>query len=236
MHCYKRLPQIRAISFDLDDTLYDNGPILRASEDAQLAYLHKSVPETLNTDLTFWQDYQRQYGKDNPNIIHDMAKFRMLSIYQGLLQVGLPDKDAHVHAQAAYEAFFQRRIRVSIDGAVQDLLQRLCGQYPLIAITNGTASIEKMGLHKYFEFAIHGGQDGLKQKPAMDMYKAAARRLGINCENLLHIGDSYSHDVLGALRAGCSALWLNQTGEAPSTKSALPHIEITDLHQLEGLL
>lgn len=236
MHNYKRLAGIKAISFDLDDTLYDNGPIIQASEDAQLAYLHKSVEQTLKTDLAFWQENQRQYGKENPAITHNMAKFRQQAIYYGLLKIGLPDKDAHVHALAAYEAFYQRRIKVEIDEHTFELLKALKSRYPLIALTNGTASIEKMGLADIFEFAIHAGDDNLRQKPATDMYFAAAKRLGIECKDLLHVGDHLSYDVKGALNAGCGALWLNTSGKPAKATSSLPHIEIHDLQQMRVLL
>lgn len=236
MQCYKRIDSIAAISFDLDDTLYDNGPIIQASEGAQLDYLHRAVERTQNTDVAFWQQNQREYAKQHPNAIHDMANFRLQSIYYGLLKLALPDKDAHVHASGAYEAFYKRRIKVSLDGPTLDLLAKLKARYRLIALTNGTASIDKMGLGEVFEFAIHGGQEGMRQKPAKDMYHAACERLGIQSKNLLHVGDSLSHDVKGALASGCTAAWLNLTGFPMGKHSALPHIELSSIHQLEKLL
>lgn len=236
MHCYRRISEIKAISFDLDDTLYENGPILSQAENAQLTHIHKTVPEAIGTDLKYWRKNQKKFAKKNPEIAQDMAKLRLHSIYKGLIKLGLPDKDAHVQAESAFDVFHQERVKVEIAPEVRALLLDLKRRYKLIALTNGTAEICKMGLDEIFEFSINAGPDGVRQKPANDMYHSAAERLGIAPQNLLHIGDSLGHDVKGALNAGCIALWANFNQAQPSTKSALPHLEIQDLEQLRLLL
>ncbi|MGL5390279.1 MAG: HAD hydrolase-like protein, partial [Shewanella sp.] len=64
-------------------------------------------------------------------------------------------------------------------------------------------------------------------------------RLGVPLGQLLHVGDSLHADVGGARRAGCQSVWLNpaagQQAIAPSF-GLLPHLEITSLESLLGLL
>jgi len=45
MKYYRPLKPFKAISFDLDDTLYDNQPIIKKAEDEILAYLNQKHPE-----------------------------------------------------------------------------------------------------------------------------------------------------------------------------------------------
>jgi len=112
------------------------------------------------------------------------------------------------------------------------LLQTLASRYRLIAITNGNACIDKMGIGELFEFSLQAGPDG-KMKPYSDLFHAAVTRLQVSPAEILHIGDSHRADVLGALNAGCQAAWLDHY---QSPVAVLPHIRLTDIKDLSGLL
>lgn len=46
MRCYLRPQNIQAISFDLDDTLYDNQPYILNAEAELTQFLHRAFPLT----------------------------------------------------------------------------------------------------------------------------------------------------------------------------------------------
>lgn len=228
MQLFKSLNPISVLSFDLDDTLYDNKPVIAAAEAAMLASLTQHAPITKGYNSDFWWQQRRLLAKTQPEIRHDIGRWRLLGIEAGLIELGLTPCEAGEIAELAYDAFWQARTSISIAPDVTQLLTELAKQYQLIAITNGNACIKKMGLGDLFEFSLQAGPDG-RMKPYPDLFVTAAARLNVKPKAILHIGDSHRADVLGALKAGCQAAWLDHY-QQPIT--VLPHIRLTRLRDL----
>lgn len=229
MHIYKALKPISVLSFDLDDTLYDNKPVIAAAEAAMLDSLTQHAPVTKGYDSDFWWQQRRLLAKTQPEIRHDIGRWRLLGIEAGLIELGLTSCEAGEIAELAYDAFWQARTTISIAPEVTLLLSKLAKQYQIIAITNGNACIKKMGLGHLFAFSLQAGPDG-RMKPYPDLFLTAAARLKVKPEAILHIGDSHRADVVGALKAGCQAAWLDHYQQPVAV---LPHIRLSRLQQLE---
>lgn len=241
MRLYRRLNPIKALSFDLDDTLYDNWPVILKAENAQLEYLHQALPQTRNTDMKQWQAFRFTLAKNDPSLCHDIGLLRQVATKQQLMHLGLAQSQAEHHSRQAFEAFYQQRIKVTIEPKIIDIMRQLSNKLPVIAITNGNACVDTMGLGKVFKFALLAGDkiaDGtsLEQKPSPDMFDEASKQLNINKENILHIGDSQHSDIQGALKANCMAAWINPQNKSLKTHSGLPHIEFQQIEQLLGLV
>lgn len=228
MQIYKALQPISVLSFDLDDTLYDNKPVIAAAEAAMLNSLAQHAPITRGYNSEFWWQQRRLLAKTQPEIRHDMGRWRLLGIEAGLINLGLSQCEAGEIAEVAYEAFWQARTTISIAPDVIQLLRQLAVQYQLVAITNGNACVKKMGLGDIFKFSLQAGPDG-RMKPYPDLFLTAAQRLNVSPNAILHIGDSHRADVMGALNAGCQAAWLDHLRQPVAV---LPHIHITRLDML----
>ncbi|GGW69370.1 HAD-IA family hydrolase [Alishewanella tabrizica] len=228
MQIYKALQPISVLSFDLDDTLYDNKPVIAAAEAAMLNSLAQHAPITRGYNSEFWWQQRRILAKKQPEIRHDMGRWRLLGIEAGLINLGLSQCEAGEIAEVAYEAFWQARTTISIAPDVIQLLRQLALQYQLVAITNGNACVKKMGLGDIFKFSLQAGPDG-RMKPYPDLFLTAAQRLNVSPNAILHIGDSHRADVMGALNAGCQAAWLDHLQHPVAV---LPHIHITRLDML----
>ena len=231
MQVFKALQPVSVLSFDLDDTLYDNKPVIAAAEQAMLDALARLTAVTNHLDSGFWWQQRQLLAKTNPEIRHDIGRWRLLGIEAGLVSLGLAKCEASDIAELAYAAFLTARTRISLTPEVTQLLAALARRYKLIAITNGNACIQKMGIGELFEFSLQAGPDG-RMKPYADLFLAAADRLQVAPGEILHIGDSPRADVVGALNGGCQAAWLDLSRVAPSV---LPHFRITDIHQLKPL-
>lgn len=232
MQLYKALAPIQVLSFDLDDTLYDNRPVLLAAEQAMLHSLQQQLAPELHKPLEYWSQQRWQLGQQQPDIRHDIGRWRMLGIEAGLVQLGLAASEAGEIAETAYQAFWQARTKIMVAPEVRRLLEQLASRYQLIAITNGNACIQRMGLGDLFQFSLQAGPDG-RMKPFPDLFLAAAKKLQLTPQQILHIGDSHRADVMGALSAGCQAAWLDHH---QSSVPVLPHIRLTELSQLTKLL
>ncbi len=235
MRLYKNLSPIQALSFDLDDTLYPNSSVIAAAELAMQQRLAQLKPDLPHNDPQYWWQQRKLLAAQDAEIRHDVSRWRLLAVEQGLVAQGLSSCEASEVAELALGAFLQERTNISISAEVKQLLATLANRFPLVAITNGNADIQRMGIAPYFQFALRAGPDG-RMKPYPDLFRHAAARLGIQTRQILHIGDHVRSDVLGALNAGCQAAWLNPAN-SPQPQEAkpplvLPHVELSDLAQL----
>jgi len=238
MRIYKQLNSIHALSFDLDDTLYANAPVIAAAEAAMLTCLQRHKPQLLHNDSSYWQLQRKLVASQQPELCHDVSHWRLVAVVQGLQAQGIGHCEAAELAELAVDAFLQVRTRVTIQQDIQHLLQQLARKFPLVAITNGNADIQQMGLGSIFTLSLRAGPDG-RMKPHADMFYRAAERLAVPCQHILHIGDHVRSDVLGALNAGCMAAWLNPAaGEGVGVQRqppVLPHLELRQLSSLLSL-
>jgi len=237
MKIFRKLNDIKVLSFDLDDTLYDNKPIIKAALDAQFNYI-KQIPtigdkwQAQGSD--FWEVCRRAAETNAPGIEQNVTLLRQHALKYAFIFLGLNDQESEFHSKAAYQAFITARSKIVVTPEVLTLLSNLSKKYTLIAITNGNVDISKFCLKDSFEFLLMAGLDGA-QKPAADMFKLAASKLNIELENILHIGDNLDSDIQGANNSGCMSCWLNEDPIKTSYKG-LADIEISNILQLEMLL
>ena len=103
--------RIRAITLDLDDTLWPIWPTIQRAEDALSAWLSTHAPRTAalarNPDTR--QRAREQVLADRPAQAHDLATIRREAIRQLLTWAG----DAPLLAEPAFEVFFAERQRVT---------------------------------------------------------------------------------------------------------------------------
>ena len=232
MQLFKALQPVKVLSFDLDDTLYDNKPVIASAEQAMLDSLASLVPICRTLDAEFWWQQRRLLARNQPEIRHDIGRWRLLGIAAGLASLGLARNEADEIAAVAYDAFLAARTRITLQPQVKQLLAALAQRYQLIAITNGNACIHKMGIGELFQFSLQAGPDG-RMKPYADLFLAAAKRLQVSPAQILHIGDSHRADVMGALNAGCQAAWLDHH---QTEVQVLPHIRFNQLMGLYQLI
>ena len=201
---------IQAITLDLDDTLWPVWPTIRKAEAALHTWLQTHAP---NTAAQLETPESMRAKRDTlvaefPHLAHDFSFMRQEAIRRSLIAGG----DNPALASTAYEVFFEARNSVVLFDDALPTLQYLAAKYPIIAISNGTADIQRVGLSKYFKGAISAAEFGIA-KPDPRIFKAAAAAVGVNVANVLHVGDDSTLDAVGALQSGMHAAWLNRDGK-----------------------
>lgn len=234
MKYYRRLQAVRAISFDLDDTLYANKPIMVNAEAKMLAYFKKHFPQTAiqgeQACRQYWQQFRAQALALTPSLIHDVSALRLKSYHLAIMALGVEHKLALAQAQQALNYFIEQRSDFELPEASKRLLTQLAKVYPLVAITNGNVDFNKLGLPHYFQ-AIYAPGHGIERKPSVMMFTQACQQLAITPQQLLHVGDCGHADIYGALQAGCQTAWLNRYTVGKPIK-VLPHLELTNIEEL----
>ena len=198
---------IRAITLDLDDTLWPFAPIALRIETALHAWFEQHSPQTA---AQFPPHTHRQLRVDllerHPELAHDVSRLRRLGIEHVLREsggdVGLAD--------AAYAAFQVERNRVDFYPDALPALHRIAARLPVAALTNGNADLQTIGIADLFAFRLIPAEHGTA-KPDPGIFLAACERLGLSPEQVLHVGDDVDADIHGAHRAGLRSGWMHRS-------------------------
>ncbi len=238
MQIYRNLKIIKAISFDLDDTLYDNKPVIQNVERKMIEWLHSYHPISASITVDHWHAIKQQLLTINPEIRHNVTLWRMKQIEHGLIHLGYQKQKAIQAAQIGMKHALWLRNQVDVPAETHLIMEKLSAQYPLIAITNGNVDPHAIGLGHYFHFILKAGIDG-RSKPYPDMFERAIDKLAIPAEQILHVGDHLISDVLGAKNMKLQSCWLNNSGKDIrefNHVNTLPDIEIRRLSELAYLV
>ena len=237
MKFYKGMETPKAITFDLDDTLYANHDIIVHAEIALLAFIHQHYPQAQHTNRAYWQSYSRQLTKARPELLNDMSLLRRLTLAQGFQGCGYTGDRLDAAVEECYSYFYFERSDFHVVEPLVELLRLLSKKVPLVAITNGNVDVERIGLHGIFR---HTFKASLSQprKPDSTMFLKASDSLGLAPHQCLHVGDNFQADIQGAINAGFKAAWYaydplrEMNNEAVSV---LPHIVLDRLDELLDL-
>ena len=220
--------RIRAVSIDLDDTLWPIWPTIERAEIALQDWLTKHAPKTakLVARIETRQAIRTRLDQDRPDLRHDFSALRRESIRIALTRA---EEDPAL-AEAAFDVFFDARQRVDLFDDALAALDYLGSRYPLIALSNGNADVGRVGIGGFFQASIASRDVGFA-KPDVRMFQAAAKAAGVPCDQMLHIGDDPALDALGALEAGMQAAWLNRERK-PWAHAQQPGADVADLMEL----
>ena len=218
--------RIRAITLDLDDTLWPIAPTLERAEAVLQSWLDAEAPAT----AAIWRDSDRrralraEVNREHAALAHDLTHLRHEMIALALRRAG----DDPALAGPAFEVFFAERQRVDCYADVLPALGRLAARYPLLTLSNGNADVHLAGLGEHFTAQVSARMTGVA-KPDPRIFAHAATAAGVAPHEVLHIGDDAALDVLGALDVGMQAVWINRCGQSWVHGDRRPHLEATDL-------
>ncbi|MBX3610564.1 MAG: HAD family hydrolase [Hydrogenophaga sp.] len=221
--------RVKAVSIDLDDTLWPIWPTIERAEAALSTWLREHAPATaaLAGNPQALREARHYLQIKRPDLSHDLSALRRESIRYVLLKAG----DDPALAEPAFEVFFAERQRVQLFDDALPALEWLASRYPVIALSNGNADVHRVGLGQHFKGALSAREFGVG-KPDARIFHAAADLAGVRPAEVLHIGDDAQLDVLGALVAGLQVAWVNRAGHAWEHAPLQPHATVADLMSL----
>ncbi|GIX25450.1 MAG: hydrolase [Caldimonas sp.] len=223
-----------ALTLDLDDTLWPVWPAIERAETQLHAWLQRHAPATARRfDIAGLRALRDEVARTHPQWSHDLSAIRLESLRRALRQAG----DDEGLAQPAFDAFLSWRHRVEIYADVVPALQRLAARFPLVALTNGNADLQTIGLSHWFRSVVSARSFGVG-KPHAEIFMEACRRAGAPAHRVLHVGDDLALDVAAALAAGLQAAWVARPdihAEAEGAPEGTHHV-VRDLGELADRL
>jgi putative hydrolase of the HAD superfamily len=222
---------VRALSLDLDDTLWPLLPTIARAERAVHDWLAVHAPRcAAEYPPDQLRSLREQIARQEPRFAHDYTTLRRRSL-QTALQASGEDEGL---ADGAFEVFSAARNQVELFPEVQAALARLTARYPVAALTNGNADLERIGLRTSFVTVVGAREIGIA-KPDPRIFQIVCERLGLGPDEVLHIGDDPSLDIAGARGAGLLTAWINRDG-ATWPLPHRPDVEVPDLIALADWL
>ncbi|TWH16180.1 putative hydrolase of the HAD superfamily [Pseudoxanthomonas taiwanensis J19] len=223
---------VRAITLDLDDTLWPFAPIGARIDQVLHEWMLQHSPATAAMfPVEAMRELRERSFRDNPHLHHDLSALRRLTIAEALQASGA-SMDL---LEPAYEVFYAARNQVECYPDAIGTLARISARVPVAAVSNGNADLERIGLMQHFAFQL-GSRDHGYAKPHPSIFHAACQRLGCGHGEVLHVGDHVEMDVAGAARAGLRTCWINRTGAAWSHPELEPDLEFDTLTALADWL
>jgi len=218
--------RIRAITLDLDDTLWPIWPTITRAEGVLQAWLCDHAPATaaLCAAPGTLREQRNQMHTTRPDLAHDMSGLRRESIRLLLQRAG----DDPALAEPAFEVFFAERHRVELFADALPALAWLSRRYPVVALSNGNADVQRVGIGAFFRASLNAHGFGAA-KPDVRIFHAAAQAAGVPASQVLHVGDDAHLDGVGALNAGMQLAWVNREAHAWAHAPLAPHITVGDL-------
>ena len=198
------LHQVTAVTLDLDDTLWPVRPTLVAAEKVLAEWLRTHAPATAQgMPPAAMLALRAEVATEHPHWSHDLSAIRLETIRRALRRHG----DDPALAELAFEVFFEARHAVTLYDDVLPGLRRLASRYRLVAVSNGNADVQRIGLERFFSGSVSARLHGVA-KPDRSIFQAACAAAGAAPNQVLHLGDDLDADVAGALAAGLHAGWI----------------------------
>jgi len=227
----------KAVSFDLDDTLFDrNAAQIRVVEliTKQLPQIFQGlktehvIEAFMESDRLSVADYEAGLPFDDLRQKRSILFLRLLGIKED-------------YADAITDMYVRDypRINVPIAGAVP-LVKEISKICPVAVISNGLPDVQykkikAIGLKEVFACVVLSEEIGIR-KPDSRIFYYATDLLHVQPSDCLYVGDSYTNDIVGAKTAGMQACWLNRESLEPENIDVQADFVVTNLVELNEIL
>jgi putative hydrolase of the HAD superfamily len=252
---------IKAVIFDLDDTLvveqasaqdsflaacalahkrYDIDPneLCRTVREKSRELWHRSParPYCVSIGISSWEGlWARFYGDEqNLKILRNWAPvYRRESWSRALAEHGVDDLLFADELATVFQK--ERRLRHIVYPDVVPILQALREKYKLGLVTNGAPDLQREKLQGsklgVFFDVVIIAGEVGIGKPDPRIFDLLCERLNVGPETAIVVGDSLGRDISGAQRAGLRAIWLNRDNRE---RNGLvnPDYEVESLNEL----
>ena len=202
--------KIKAVLWDLDDTLYSRVAAARLTypgmfrsllyEDRDDAFIEAAADFMI-----------RHLARDS--MIHEAS-------FQALFQAYPPNKEFRL--ADCQEYYFDHIHEFAVAGQEQVAVVKKLRSLGIktAIVTNVSADrfafqrnkIKSLGLEPLFDVVVLSGEAGV-HKPDRRVFDLATSRLGVANEDCVFVGDNPDADITGAINAGMEAVWIDVWGD-----------------------
>ena len=233
------MSDIAAVCFDLDSTLC----VANQSDND----IHQEVFESAGIDPIFTPADIRAVDSAEIETAESDAEF-YTNLYRATVSnlPTSPDVDTAVLRELGeITTDVVDETDVSFRPAAEDALDYARQHYEIGLITNGgqktqQEKLETLGIKDMFDVRVFcDPTQGINPKPASEPFREAVAKLSASAEEVIHIGDDHSTDVVGAHTAGLQSAWvphLRPHESLPGTPDPTPTFQLDSLADVSTIL
>ena len=200
---------IRAVIFDIDNTMYNFDRAHKAAMEALFRYG--------NHTLTLQTDFMRERLAAAQKTILDRLGTNASAIHNRMIRFqtfleSMPDVDL-TRALEMYHTYWDTLLDVmEPEPGLQELITTLHGRGIRIGIGSDMTAyiqfkkLEKLGVLDQLSFIVTSEEAGA-EKPSPEFFRLCVEKAGCRAEECAFIGDSLKKDVEGAAANGLHGIW-----------------------------
>ena len=194
---------IKAVFFDIDDTLYDTSGFAKLARRAALnVMVDAGLPLSTDEAYKILREIIDEYGSNYDKHFNVLTK-RIFGEEKPLL-IALGMITYHNVKFALLRLFPQ---------TTATLIYLKKQGYDLGVISNGITikqweKLIRLDLHHFFDHVITSEEAGA-EKPDRHIFECALEKMGYDAEKCVMIGNKFNEDILGAVNVGMSAVLVN---------------------------
>ena len=234
---------IKAVFFDLDDTLCDSDIAWRIAERETFQLLRKRVPGISEKAFTkAWaMVHQKLFQQLNAGK-RSMAEVRDSRFRCVFKELGLPISKITEELNDFLSTRYIAGLHLYEDVAVLEELHA----YHIGIITNGAhdkhtdsqfSKVKYLGLSERIQSLTISDEVGVR-KPNIEIFEVACERAGILPKDAMFVGDSIENDIVGANRAGITSVLIDRQSDTliPELADGRPDYSVSNLYDVLSYL
>lgn len=204
---------IKAVGFDLDDTLYDRNLMYKNT-------YHIMEQNVIDTGISFQyfnQVFQEEslieFKKFDDGIKGDF-EYRIDRVIQTYKRLGKDITDEQ--ALIFHTLYLYHRNHIQLRDGMKNLIDSLISKgIEVFILTNGSKEsqlkkIKQLGLiNDVYRKNIFISEEIGESKPQKKVFDTVERVLGLTGKEILYIGDHYENDILGSVQHNWDAIYFN---------------------------
>lgn len=229
------MPPIKAVLFDLDDTLWPIVPVIKRAETVLHDWLTIHAPAVAQiVTIESMRERRQELMATDPVYQIDLQALRHAVLTEAFIHAG---QDVTI-VEKAMEVFSRARNQVTPFSDVLPTLTSLQPKVALGTISNGMADLHAIGIAHFFQTSIAAYHFG-SAKPDPSIFLAACEKLDVAPEEAVYVGDDPLLDVAGARNAGLRSIWMNRLALDPARRlpsHAQPDAICATLHEVRQWL
>jgi len=227
------LHRIRAITLDLDNTLWEIDSVIRKAEAALWSWLddnYPRIPEMFSAeDVAVLREVTIEKYWNHKS--HDFRFLRKKVLELLAREAGYDS----ALVEPAFRVFDDARNDVELYPDVLPGLEHLFSKFTVIAVTNGNANLHTIGIRHLFHDVVTAVDAGAA-KPSRRIFDVAIQKAGAAPQEVLHVGDHPETDIDGGRNAGLRTAWVNRTNAEWPDHMPEPDLTITTISELREIL
>lgn len=211
---------IRHISFDLWLTLIQSHPEFKMKRAEYFFYNYNPYKYTVEDVFDIIKKIDLLC--DNFNVssggkIPALLMYEIVLINLGFIRKVIKKSTLRT-IKGSIDSLFCEYMPMFINANICDILKSLKNDNFSINLSSNTGFIENkvmkqalidLGIYKYFSFFLFSDEIGIS-KPSKSFFKLIHDKSQVDLKEILHIGDNYNIDYLGAINYGMNALQINK--------------------------